>query len=224
MVIPQKDILGYVEEDDVILIGPGMVRGKLNEKLKMKNKKFSEILEIKNEANYTHYLTKYLLENYPEKKFVIDAGVLQMMQPEWLLNLKTKAIITPHQGEFTKLFCKSVNRYSVNKKAEIVQKQAEKYNCVILLKAVRDIISDGRRFALVEGGNAGLTKGGTGDVLAGLCAAFYAKNQAFDSSILASFILKKTADQLFLKNGYWYNINTIIQYIPLVMTKLIITK
>ena len=46
-------------------------------------------MKIQNEADYTYYLTKYLLRNFPQKKFVIDAGALQMMDPEWLKKLKT---------------------------------------------------------------------------------------------------------------------------------------
>src|SRR3990167_5420789 len=61
IVIPQKHILEYVEEDDVILIGPGMVRGKItNYELRITN--FSDIIKIKDEATYTYYLTKHLLE------------------------------------------------------------------------------------------------------------------------------------------------------------------
>lgn len=224
MVVRQKDLLDYVVEDDVILIGPGMVRGKLNKKLKMKNEKFSKILEIKDEATYTYYLTKYLLKNYPNKKFVLDAGALQMMELDWLLSLKTMAILTPHQGEFVKLFGFSVNQYSVKEKVKIVQKQAKKNNCVILLKTIRDIISDGERSYIIEGGNAGLTKGGTGDILAGLATSFFAKNEALGSSLLSSFILKKTADELFLQKGYWYNISDIIDFIPSVLKNLIFTK
>ena len=221
MVVPQKHILDYVEEDDVILVGPGMVRGKKNPKSEIRNPKFKDILKINNEAEYTYFLTKYLLENYPNKKFVLDAGVLQMMEPEWLSKLKTKAIVTPHQGEFEKLFGFSVSQYSVKEKSEIVQSQAKKYNCVILLKAVSDFISDGKNLVVIEGGNAGLTKGGTGDILAGLAAAFFAKNQAWDSCILSSYILKKTAEKIFLHKGYWYNISDIIDSVPLVMKNMV---
>jgi len=224
MVVPQRDVPEYVEEDDVILIGPGMVRGTISSKFKVQSSKFSDILKIKDEATYTYYLTKYLLQKYPYKKFVLDAGALQMTEPEWLLQLKTKVIITPHQGEFTKLFGKSVNQYSVNEKAQIVQEQAKKYNCVILLKAIHDFISDGVRIVVVEGGNPGLTKGGTGDILAGLATSFFAKNQALESCLLSSFILKKTADELFLQKGYWYNINDIIDFIPSVLKNLIFSK
>ena len=175
MVVPQKDIIDYVEEDDVILLGPGMVREKFtNYNLQITN--FSEILKIKNEAEYTYFLTKYLLEKFPEKKFVIDAGALQMMNSAWLSKRKGKVILTPHQGEFEKLFGKPVGQYSEVEKAETTRIYAKKYNCVILLKAVEDFISDGYESIIVKGGNAGLTKGGTGDLLAGLTAAFSTKN------------------------------------------------
>ena len=223
IIVAQKDLLDYVNEDDVVLIGPGMVRGKLNEKLKMKNEKFSDIIKIKSEAEYTYYLTKFLLGNFPNKKFVLDAGVLQMMKPEWLGRLKTKAVITPHQGEFEKLFGISVSEYSVQKKAKLVQEIAKKYNCVILLKAIDDFISDGEKIFIVEGGNAGLTKGGTGDILAGLVTAFFSKNPGLESCVLSSFILNKSSELLFLDKGYWYNISDIINQIPSLLKDLIIS-
>src|SRR3990167_6179183 len=223
IVVAQKDLLSYVEEDDVILIGPGMVRGKKNPKSEIRNPKFDDILKIKDEAEYTYNLTKYLLKNYPNKKFVLDAGALQMMEPEWLKQLKSKAVITPHQGEFEKLFGFSIKRYSVREKAEAVQEQAKKYNCVILLKAIDDFVSDGEKIFIVEGGNAGLTKGGTGDILAGLLTAFFSKNPGLESCVLSSYILNKSSELLFLDKGYWYNISDIINQIPSLLKDLIIS-
>ena len=59
----------YVKEDDAILVGSGMMReGK--------------------EAVHSFNLTKSLIENFPDKQFIFDAGSLQVMRPEWLLSLK----------------------------------------------------------------------------------------------------------------------------------------
>jgi len=221
IIVLKKDIPAYVEEDDVILVGPGMIRGRVSSKFKVQSSKFSGILKIEDEATYAFYLTKYLVEHFPNKKFVFDAGALQMMRPEWLLKLKTKPILTPHQGEFKQLFGIQVEQYSVKEKANVVKKMAKKYNCVILLKAIVDFISDGSDVIIVEGGNAGLTKGGTGDILAGLTSSFFAKNSQINSAILASYILKKTAEELFNSKGYWYNINDIIELIPKTLKQLI---
>lgn len=217
IVIPQEQLDNYIKEDDVILVGPGMIRNE--------NKVFSiqypvssiiDLIKINNEAQYTYLLTKYLIEKFPEKKYVFDAGSLQMMDCQWLLKLKTPAIITPHQIEFEKLFnIPILKENSVENKAKIVEKTAKQYHCIILLKAIVDIVSDGDQTTIVEGGNQGLTKGGTGDVLAGLVASFYSRNSGFISSVIASYLLKFTADRLSEKLKYWYNIDDIIKNIPI---------
>lgn len=196
IVIPHSELDHYIKEDDSILIGPGMIRGESEE------------------GRYTYSLTKRLIEEYPDKKFVFDAGSLQMMKPEWLLTLKTKPILTPHQIEFKQCFDISIDRYSLEEKMNIMQKTAKKYNSVILLKAITDIITDGEKTYIIEGGNAGLTKGGTGDVLGGLCVSFLAKQNPFESVLYASILLKRTADSLFKTKGYWYNIFDLIHEIP----------
>jgi len=198
MVVPQDKIKEYVKEDDVILVGSGMMREG-------------------EEAKYTFDLTKSLVENFPEKQFVFDAGALQVMKPDWLLKLKTPAVITPHQKEFEKLFNVSIHRSSLEEKIKLVEEKAKKYRIIILLKAVTDIISDGKKTYVVEGGNAGLTKGGTGDILAGLTTALSANNSALDSAVDSSILLKKTGERLFQSKGYWYNIGDIIEKIPEVL-------
>lgn len=203
IIVPQKELMHYVAEDDAILVGPGMMREG-------------------EEGSYTYNLTKSLIYKFPEKKFVFDAGSLQIMEKEWLLQLKQPAIITSHQIEFATCFNISINQYKQEEKEEIVKKTAKKYNCVILLKAIVDIISDGEDIFVVEGGNPGLTKGGTGDMLAGLAVSFYAKNDPLISAVSSSILLKKTADEIFKDKGYWYNIDDIINVLPTVLKKDII--
>jgi NAD(P)H-hydrate epimerase len=200
MIVPQEKLMEYVKEDNAILVGSGMMRdGK--------------------EAKYTFNLTKSLIENFPDKQFVFDAGALQMMKSEWLLSLKKPAVVTPHKTEFEKLFDVSIHRSSMEEKIKCVQEMAKKYQVIILLKAVVDIISDGKQTYVVKGGNAGLTKGGTGDILAGLTTALSATNPALISAVSASILLKVTGDKLFQSKGYWYNIDNIIETIPEVLTR-----
>jgi len=221
IVIPRKNLVDYVKEDDVILVGTGMVRDN-NLKLKMKNEKLriknkNELIQIKDEALYTYLITKFLIENFPEKKFIFDAGALQMMEKEWLLKLKTPAIITPHQKEFENLSGEKIIDLDFDKKVELVKKYAKKYQVIILLKAVKDIVSDGEQVYLIEGGNQGLTKGGTGDVLASLTSCFYVKNNPVDAAVFASVLLKQTSDSLFNQFGYWYNVSKVIESLPKVL-------
>ncbi len=215
IVVARQDILSYVEEDDVILIGPGMMRAQgAKSKIKNQKLKFSDILKIEDDATYTYAITKFLLQKYPHKQFVLDAGALQMMETSWLKNLKTPAIITPHIGEFAILFGTDLRTASQAQKIKAVGEMASSYHCVVLLKAIDDYVSDGKTTVQVVGGNAGLTKGGTGDVLAGLTAALAAKNAQVDSCVAASYILKATAQRLSLTHKEWYNIDSIIGEIP----------
>jgi len=225
IIIHKKNLIEYVIEDDAILVGPGMIRKdilKMESKiLKMDVNNQKDLINIKDEGLYTYFLTKFLIYNFPQKKFVFDAGALQMMNKEWFLKLKTPAIITPHQKEFEKLFNERIFGLKFEKKVDLVKKYAQDYKIIILLKAIKDIISDGRDVYVIEGGNQGLTKGGSGDVLAGLVTSFYAKNYSLLSAVFASIILKKTADFLFLEKGYWYNIKDIIENIPKIFKKII---
>jgi len=195
IIVPQRELEHYITEDDVVLMGPGMMRDS-------------------KEGKYTYELTKKLIGKFPEKKFVFDAGSLQTMEKEWLKNLRTRAILTPHRKEFERLFGLPANEKNV-------EEMAKKYGTVILLKAIVDIISDGEKTYVIEGGNAGLTKGGTGDVLAGLAASFYAKNDCLNSAIFASILLKTTADRLFETKGYWYNVSDIINRLPEELKKIV---
>lgn len=216
ILVHKKDILDYVKEDDVILIGPGMVRTD-EETEEVPN--FEDILYLKDEALYTRSITKYLIHKFPEKKFVLDAGALQMMDKEWLHSLKTTPILTPHQGEFQRLFGENVLELTVEEKAERVHQYAKEYNCVIVLKAIVDIISDGQQTIIVEGGNQGLTKGGSGDILAGLTTSLYTKNDPITAAVTASYLVKRAADELKPEKGYWYNMNDLIKKIPAVLTQ-----
>lgn len=220
MIIKKQDLLAYAEEDNCILIGPGMIRGKIDADLRFKNLEFSEILSIKDEPSYTYCLTKFLIDHSPAKQFIFDAGALQMMEKDWLITLRKKAILTPHQGEFETLFNKNVKDLSSSQKRKIVQEIAKKYHCVILLKAVSDIVSDGTTVMEIHGGNAGLTKGGTGDVLAGLIAGLSTITDALTAGVLSSFLLKKAAEELFEQTGYWYNTTDLISQLPKTMKKL----
>lgn len=134
------------------------------------------------------------------KKVVIDGDGLSRIKDQLsMLALKPKfAILTPHELEFDRLFgCPGTK--------ENVRKMADRYGVVILKKGpAGDIISDGKRTEIITGGNPGMTKGGTGDVLAGLVAALFCKNPAFESAIAASYLNRKTGDSLKKQFGLNY--------------------
>lgn len=211
IVIPREKIDDYINESDCILIGPGMPR---------------EGGQQEGDDD-TKILTESLLKKYPNKKWVIDGGSLQTIDPEVLLGLKTTPILTPHQGEFRKLFGDVILSETKNldpsamPQDNMVEKMAKKYNIVILSKGEVDIVSSPNETIQVSGGNSGMTKGGTGDVLAGLVTALYAKNDAFISACAASYINKKAGNNLFQKIGYYFNASDLADEIPKVMKEFV---
>ncbi len=195
IVIRRDQIDAYAAEADCILIGPGLPRKEGEDEGDDDTKK----------------LTEHLLSTYKQKRWVIDGGSLQVIEPD---ALPRSAIITPHHGEFVKLFGKEGNE-------EVVGDMAKKYGIVILAKGPTDIVCSPSECKKVDGGNAGMTKGGTGDVLAGLTAALYCTNDAFLSAIAASIINKKAGERLFDKVGYYFNASDLADEIPRVMGELI---
>jgi NAD(P)H-hydrate epimerase len=225
IVVPRDEIENYVVEADAILIGPGMVRTEV-QGLKFNVQSLKEINQLEDEGLQSYYLTKYLLKKFPNKKWVIDAGALQMMEPEWLLQLNGNVVITPHPGEFERVVSGIKNQElqkKLDKKAleEKVELFVRTYNCIALLKGESDIVCSPDKCVEINGGNAGMTKGGTGDVLAGLVAALSCNNDTFLAACAGSYFNKKAGEALFEKVGYYFNASDLADEIPVVMKKLL---
>ncbi len=191
IIVPRSKIEDYILESDCILIGPGLPR--------------ESGVEVGDDDTKT--LTENLLRKYPNKKWVIDGGSLQTISPEVL---PKDAILTPHAQEFEKLF-------GVGATADNALAMALKYSVVIVLKGSTDIVCSSSDSVEITGGNAGMTKGGTGDVLAGLIASLYCKNDAFLAACAGSYINKKAGESLFEKVGTNFNSSDLASEIPLVM-------
>ncbi len=179
--IPWEELESYVAKSDAILIGPGLMRY---------HKNISD--DVLDEAGTeTKMLTKYLLHKFAHKKWVIDGGSLQVMNPNWI---PPRAIVTPNAKEFKILF-------GGMKPAAA----ALKYKCVVISKGPTSYVTNGKTTYEISGGNAGLTKGGTGDVLAGIVAGLLAKNDALLAAAAGSFIIKKAAESLAKTVGTNFN-------------------
>ena len=82
------------------------------------------------------------------------------------------------------------------------------------MKGRVDFITDGKRLAANRTGNAGMTKGGTGDVLAGLAAALATKNGLFEAACAAALVNGAAGDALFKRVGFNYNAGDLIEALP----------
>lgn len=199
---PWEEAEEYVEKSDAVLIGPGFLRFR-SEKVP-----HGERLHVCDEACLlTKEITEKFLKKFPLKKWVIDAGSLQTMNPNWI---PENAIVTPNKHEYEILFGQLPPREA-----------AKKYKCIIVLKGPKTFVYSKDDEAEVNGGNPGLTKGGTGDTQAGLTVALLAKNDPFLAAASAAFIIKKTADELYKKVGTNFNADDLAQKIPEVFNKLL---
>ncbi|MBI4157426.1 NAD(P)H-hydrate dehydratase [Candidatus Woesebacteria bacterium] len=193
--VPWSQVEEYIKKSDAVLIGPGLMR--------YRKKESSHDNEASRE---TRAITKKFLTKYPDKKWVIDAGSLQVMERDWI---PTGSILTPNKKEYLKLF------------GDMPPEEASReFNCTIILKGVSDVVCSGGRCVRVDGGNAGMAKGGTGDTLAGLAVSLFAKNDAFLAASCASHIAKKAGDELFGQVGANFNADDLAKMVPQILGRL----
>jgi NAD(P)H-hydrate epimerase len=206
--IPREDLDRYIDKSDAILIGPGLMR--FQKEGEMEN---NGVLD--QAGTETKMLTKYLLQKFPNKKWVIDGGSLQVMEASWI---PKGAIVTPNKKEFELLTTSPpAPLLSKERGAEggvrSVEDFAKKYECVVVSKGSVSYVSDGETTYEVGGGNAGLTKGGTGDVLAGVIVGLAAKNPPLLAAAAGSYLVKKTAEVLSEKVGLNFNADDVSEQV-----------
>lgn len=209
VVVPREEVESYLQEADVILIGPGMERDE-NINFKIQTEKFARPTADEWEHN-TYKIINYLLSHYPDKKWVIDAGALQMVEPT-LLN--SHCIITPHEGELARVITHLPKEQS--------QQVLLQTGVTILLKGHMDQVFALKREETIAGGNAGMTKGGTGDALAGLIAGLYCfSDDPFAAAVVGSYVNKRAGDELFEQVGPFFKTSELVAQIPRVLKTLL---
>jgi hydroxyethylthiazole kinase-like uncharacterized protein yjeF len=204
--IPTDKESDYIAESDAILIGPGMVRG---------SKKFTGTHET---GIQTKDKVLSLIKNFPNKKWVIDAGALQVIKPEHLFDLPN-CIITPHEKEFYSLFGHNLTNLNLQEKSNLIAQTAKDFTLTIILKGRIDIIASPEKIILNKTGNPGMTKGGTGDVLAGLVSALFCTHDSFTSASIGTYINGLAGDKLWKKRGPFFNADDLVNQVPTTLWK-----
>jgi len=214
-----KEILKLSKKHNVVLIGNGIGIKKETKQL------IKKIIEVKNQK-------------------VIDADGIKSIKLQDI----NDSILTPHNKELEILLKNSkiankeiksiINEKNIQKKALLIKKAIKNLNNknksnnkiknnffeknnVILLKGKIDIIISKNRIYYNKTGNPGMTKAGTGDVLAGLCAGFLAQglsleqsaiNTAYFNGLIGDILLKKKKGFTYLASDMVEEIGRILQY------------
>jgi NAD(P)H-hydrate epimerase len=148
---------------------------------------------------------------------VIDADALHVMadnpgfaEPDWVL--------TPHAGEF-ELLTDETPPDDIDERAQLVEEYAAVFGCTILLKGAVDVVSNGERTETNDTGNAYMTKGGTGDVLAGLTAALRTRQfDPFESACAAAYFNGYAGDHALATYGRGFLLEEMLESVSIVMS------
>ncbi len=132
-----------------------------------------------------------------KKYCVVDGDALKFLPSK----LGKNFVLTPHAGEFSIITGKKIP-VNLESRKSLVKEYAKKLSCAILLKGHIDIISDGSNVFLNKTGNPYMTKGGTGDVLAGICGAILTRGiEPYKAACLGAYISGAAGDLAAKKFG-----------------------
>ncbi len=107
---------------------------------------------------------------------VLDADGLNAFKGDAARLKKHRAalVLTPHRGEFERLFGRPWPSKE-SERAVLAKKLSRFYDVVLVMKGHRTLVAGGGDFYRNTTGNPGMAKGGSGDVLTGMIAAFIAQ-------------------------------------------------
>lgn len=137
-----------------------------------------------------------LLES--KKPCVLDGGALSSFEgrtPELTRHLHENVILTPHEGEFHRLF---PHLAFLKNKVEKAHKAAIEVGAIVVLKGYDTIIASPKGEIIINGNApATLSTAGTGDVLAGLMAGLLAQDiDPFQAAAAAVWIHGEAANRV----------------------------
>lgn len=147
-------------------------------------------------SEYNQHLLEHLLTDW-ESPLVIDASALGLLAhglPLLAAKKGTPAILTPHGGEFARLFGESDNGFA---QMNLALAMAQQHNCFIVLKGHHTLIAcpDGTGYFNTTG-NSGMATAGSGDVLTGIITGLLAQGYPAQSACLLGVYLHGLAGDL----------------------------
>ena len=192
------EILSLAEKVDAVLIGPGA--GIDDETSKLFN----------------------VLATKIKKPLVLDADALKQVNMSLIKN-REDIILTPHIFEFKSFFNVGdelkldIDYYDFEKVDENItsfQQFSRQIKGSVVVKGKYDLILNGTKFRINKSGNSGMTVGGTGDALAGICASLFTQGlNSFDCACLGVFINGLAGDEAFKEKGNGFSATDLVSHI-----------
>ncbi len=140
----------------------------------------------------TQHITLAALET--GKPCILDADALSVFEsnPEDLMQmLHENCVLTPHEGEFARIFSVTGSR------EERIKAAAQTAGCTVLLKSHETLVADTTGQVVVNtNAPATLATAGSGDILAGLITSLIAQGMSvFDAACAGAYIHGETAQE-----------------------------
>lgn len=130
---------------------------------------------------------------------VLDADALNRLSINRALleHLHTNVVLTPHPGEMARLAGCSIEEIQSDPVAS-ARNMSRKLGCNVLLKGATSCITDGKDVFFCCGAEAGLAKGGSGDVLTGIVTALLAQGLSpVEAACAGSYLLGASAKEAY---------------------------
>jgi len=128
------------------------------------------------------------------------------------------ALLTPHAGELTRLAKAADITSGDDGREAMVREIALAYSATVLAKGPEDIITDGTHTRCNRTGHPRLAVGGTGDVLAGMCAAAMARGlTGFQAARVAAWLLGIAGERAAEVHGAGFLATEVAAQVPLVI-------
>ncbi len=138
---------------------------------------------------------------------VLDAdgiSLLAALRKKKTVKLGGAWILTPHPGEFSRLLDMDTAAV-LNDPLPLLLRASAELEATIILKGHCSIVAcpDGR-YGILDGMNAAMATGGSGDVLAGICAGLLASGcESEDAANLAVLLHSEIGRELYRDKGYF---------------------
>ncbi len=145
-------------------------------------------------------IVKMILDS--NQPLILDAdalNILAQLNPILTLSQRQAAtIITPHPGEFKRLFPELAQE--LQNRILVTQKAAQQSQSILVLKGARVCIGTRETVWINPESTPALARGGSGDVLTGLLGG-----------LLAAVVLNQTSIDSIVKTGVWWHAQAAIQ-------------
>ena len=191
-----EQIIEFAKNCDSVLIGPGLSDNETS---------LDAVVEI---VKNLHVPT------------VLDADAIFALKKIDKFPLQQQIVVTPHHNEFKNLVDREIFVKEEDTKSVILLRSISMdLHINVLLKGNIDYVSSEEGYVEANRtGNAGMTIGGSGDVLAGVVATFLAQGlEGFDAARCAAYVTGKAGDLLQKQKGFNFSASDIATALPYVL-------